>query len=180
VKHATLARRYARALSELAGSTADAEKLADQLGLFTEAMAQSPELQKLIANPSFSSEREKAVLAVAEHLGLSELARRAIRYLIAHDRLPVVSEIVPALRRLLEVKTGKVRAELRTVGPLSADRVQRIRAALERITGRLVVVEQKTDPELIGGVVATIGSVVYDGSLRSQLASFRSSQGKES
>lgn len=180
MRHVALSRRYARALAELAGSSSEAEKLAGELAAFAEAMTQSPELTEVISNPVFRAEREGVVVAVAGHLNLGELARRSLRYLIARGRLSILPAIAPSLTALLEESSGKVRAEVRAPKALSPDRVQRIRAALERITGRLVTVEQKLDPTILGGVVARVGSVVYDGSLRSRLAHFRSSQGKES
>lgn len=180
MKRTALAKRYARALLELAGSTAEAQRLVDELSRLAALYAQTIELREIVANPAFAAERTEVLGTLTRELGFSDVGWRATRYLIERGRFAVLAEIVEATQRLLEEKTGRVRAEVVAPTTLPKDRLERIRAALERITGRLVVLEEKVDPALIGGVVTRVGSMVYDGSLRSQLGRFRTSSTKES
>ena len=82
-------------------------------------------------------------------------------------------QIARALRDLVDEKAGRVRARVTSAKPLPALMEGRIRAAIERTTGRSVVMEKREDPALIAGMVTQIGDVVYDGSLAAELAELR-------
>jgi len=74
---------------------------------------------------------------------------------------------------MLDVYVGRVRASVTSADRLEAEQVARLKKALEGKTGKHVVLEQQTDPELIAGMVTQIGSVVYDGSIRTRLQQMR-------
>jgi len=74
---------------------------------------------------------------------------------------------------MVDQQAGRVRATLISAGPMGDDELNRLREALARITSRTVVLETKTDPSLIGGVVAQVGATQLDGSLRTQLERMR-------
>jgi F-type H+-transporting ATPase subunit delta len=74
---------------------------------------------------------------------------------------------------MIEEKAGRVQAEVTSATALTPAQLTAITAALEKLSGKKVVVEKKQDPELLGGVVAKVGDVVYDGSLRTQLRALR-------
>ncbi|RJO65163.1 MAG: ATP synthase F1 subunit delta [Myxococcales bacterium] len=179
MKRSLVAKRYARALVDIAGSLTDAERLAEQLDLFARAAAASPDLAQVLANPTFAGERGKVVQAAAQILLLDALAQRSLAHLVARDRIRYVDQIVAEMHKLVEGKTGRVRAAVASAIELPEDHYKRIRAALERITGHKVTVEKEIRPDLIGGVVTRIGSVILDGSLRSQLSRLKASLGKE-
>lgn len=180
MKHTALAKRYARALYELAGSTAEAARLAEELTLLAQVHAESREWREVMNNPVFSVQRRKVAEALAAELKLGAQTTRALLYLIERGRQSIVGDIAEAISTLLESKTGRVKAQVLTPAPLPKDRLERIRAALERISGRLIVLEETIDPTLIGGVVTRVGSLVYDGSLKTNLDQFRTSSAKES
>ena len=78
-----------------------------------------------------------------------------------------------ALHELSDARKGVLRAEVTTAVPLSDGYYERLRTQLERMTGKRVVVDRRTDPQLIAGVVTRIGDRVFDGSLRSRLQSLK-------
>ncbi len=180
MKRSALAKRYARAFVDFAGSNSDAGKLADELSLFQQAVDTCDDLKSVMHNPRFAAQRDAVLESVIAELKLSRPCQQVLALLVQRDRLRYVGDIAEAIRQQVEEKTGRVRATVVSVKPLPEDRYQRIRAAVERITGKMVVLEKLTDPNLIGGIVTHIGSTVYDGSVRSQLNRFRSSIGKES
>ena len=180
MRRTALAKRYARALVDMAGSLGDAARLAEELKRFHSAVSLSGDLRQVMQNPSFSAERRGVVESIADHLELGKAARRALLFLVERDRLGYLDDIVEAMRRLVEDRQGKLCAEVVSAFELPEDRYRRIRAALERITGRLIVLTKTVDPKLIGGIVTRVGSVVYDGSIQSQLANLKMSLGKES
>jgi len=179
MKRAAVAKRYARALVDLAGSMSDAVALADELDRFGKAIQATNDLRQVLMNPVFLPFRPKVVEGVAGELSLGMKARQALRLLLERDRMRELSDVVDAMRELVDGKTGKVRATVTSATELPEDRYQRIRAAMERLTGRTVTLEKSVDPSLIGGVVTRVGSVVYDGSVRAKLRDFRASFKKE-
>lgn len=172
MKRSAVSKRYARALVDIAASSGAAAALADSLSGFADVINKSKDLHHVLANPVFRIERLSVIKGVCKQLGLDELAVRAISYLIERDRIQYLEAIVESMRNLIEQHSGRLRAEVISAKELPEDRYQRIRAAMERITGGLIVLEKSIDPSLIGGIITRVGSVVYDGSIRSQLRHF--------
>lgn len=180
MKHTALAKRYARALVDLVGSSGEAARLAEELALLAQVHDESREWREVMANPLFAKDRRGLAEALVAEMGLGAETRRALLYLIERGRQNYVGAVSQAIATLLESKTGRLKAQLLTPAPLPKDRLERIRAALERISGKRIVLEETIDPTLIGGVVTRIGSLVYDGSLKANLDQFRTSSAKES
>lgn len=175
MKRSAVSKRYARAFFELAGGAGEAAKLADDLANFSQAIDKSDELKQVLHNPAFRQQRISVVSQLAGEIGFSDLALKALTYLIERDRIANLADIVESLRTTIESKSGRLRAEVISAEELPEDRYQRIKAALERITGKMIVINKSVDPNLIGGVVTRVGSVIYDGSIRSQLRHFNTS-----
>jgi F-type H+-transporting ATPase subunit delta len=89
--------------------------------------------------------------------------------LAERDRLVLLPDLLAAYRERLLDHQHVVRADVTTASPLSADRAQAIQSGLARVTGRTVMLSTHVDPSIIGGVVARVGSTVYDGSVTRQL-----------
>jgi F-type H+-transporting ATPase subunit delta len=95
--------------------------------------------------------------------------------LLERERLAALPDIARELSAMIDEKTGRVTALVTSATPLTQVQITKIKSTLESISGKQVQVEQKEDPALLGGVVAKIGDLVYDGSLRTQLAQMRHS-----
>ena len=106
-------------------------------------------------------------------LGLSPLVANFCSYLIDQRRTRDLAVIRDEFVRLAEEAAGRVRGELVTAAPLDAAALDRVRGALKRRVGREIELSVRVDPELVGGLVARVGDLVFDGSLRSQLAQLR-------
>jgi F-type H+-transporting ATPase subunit delta len=165
-------RRYALALVE---SVSGAKKISldealGQLSLFSEAVNTSFDLKNTLLNPAFTKqEREKSVDALIGHLQLSEQIARFVRILVENRRIAEITEITEAFRMLADERRGRVRATVHSAAALSPDAEERLRRALEKTTGRSIELEMNVDPSLIGGVRARVGSLVFDGTIRSEL-----------
>jgi len=110
---------------------------------------------------------QKAVLV---KLGASELTQRFLALVAERDRLAEVGGIARAVRQMADERAGRVRAKVESATALAADAQSNLKRALEKRTGKKVDLDVVVDPELLGGLRATIGSTVFDGTLRSQLA----------
>jgi F-type H+-transporting ATPase subunit delta len=165
----SLSRRYTKALFQLARESQQEEVIGRELEQFYTAYRNS-ELQEVLNNPALESDKRNNILAqVTKSQQLSALTIRFLAILLARDRLKYLPEIVSSYRRLLNEARGRVEAKAVGAGPLEPAMVDRLRQVLQGIAGKEVVLQQETDPSLIGGVLVELEGKVYDGSVRTQL-----------
>jgi F-type H+-transporting ATPase subunit delta len=115
------------------------------------------------------------VAEMADRMGLVPAAKSTLRLLAKKRRLIAVPDIARQLARLVDEAENVVRAEVTSAGPLTDDYLGKLRAELEKATGKKVTIAHKQDKGLIGGVVTRVGDQVIDGSVRTRLAAFRES-----
>jgi F-type H+-transporting ATPase subunit delta len=163
--------RYARALLDVAvKETADVQRIEQELAQFVDLFAQHPTLEKVLLNPAVPVPRKQAVVAeLIARLKVSPVVGKLIALLAGRDRLVLLPDLLNAYRERLLDYQKIVRAEVTTAASLPADRAQAIERGLAQLTGRTVTLATKVDPSIIGGVVARVGSTVYDGSVTTQL-----------
>jgi F-type H+-transporting ATPase subunit delta len=138
------------------------------------AWATSRELRNALENPLVPHAAKKAVMGeLAEQIGASRTTRNALLLLVDRRRIKTLPYLAQTLRELADARKGVVRAEVTAAALLSDAYYARLQAQLEKMTGKRVVVDRRTDPALIAGVVTRIGDRIYDGSLRTRLQSLR-------
>ena len=165
----SLARRYTRALFQLAREAGQEEKIGQEIDQFYAAFGGS-ELQGVLTNPAFPMDSRKRILIqVANGLELSVLSIHFLSLLLERDRLAHLPGIVNCYRRLLNEAKGRVEAKVVSAAGLDAAMVERLREQLRGISGKEVVLQQETDPSLLGGLLVELEGKVYDGSVRTQL-----------
>jgi F-type H+-transporting ATPase subunit delta len=169
-----VARRYARAVLELGIEQNNLDKLVEEVAGVAEAFSSSPELRNAVENPLVAHEAKKAVMGeILTRAGAGQVTRNLVQLLVDRGRARTLPHLARALRESADAQKGLLRAEVTTAAPLPDDYYGRLQAQLEKLTGKRVVVERRTDPQLIGGVVTRIGDRVIDGSLRTRLQSLR-------
>ncbi len=165
-----LAKRYATALFELARESEALDRVAGDLATVREALAASPELQRLIRSPVVPREElQEALLALADKLGVHHIVRNLLGLLAQRRRLFALRHIIDAYDEMLAAHRGEMTAEVTAAMPLDDRQLAHLRKALERQAGRTVKLVAKVDPDLIGGLVVRIGSRMIDASLRTKL-----------
>jgi F-type H+-transporting ATPase subunit delta len=171
----TAATRYARALLDVAvQEKADVRQIEAQLADFAGLFTEHRDLEHVLLNPAIPVQRKRAaVQAIVERAGLAPILGKLLVLLAERDRLVLVPDLLAAYRERLLDHLNVVRAEVTTAVGLAEDRTQALGQTLARVTGRQVTLETRVDPSIIGGVVARIGSTVYDGSVTRQLAKMR-------
>ncbi len=168
------AARYARALFDVALEEAEPQAVERELSGFLELVRGHEQLSRVLAHPAVPAPRKQALVSeLASRAGLSPATSKLLALLAARDRLALLGDVADEFRRRLLDHQKVVRAAVTTAVPLSADRVAALGRAFEKVTGRRVQVTAGVDPAVIGGVVARIGSVVYDGSVKRQLERIR-------
>lgn len=170
----TAATRYAKALLAAAASDADAAAIDRDLAGLSATMSAHRELHQALTSPSVrAAGKRKIAAALADRLGLGAVTRRLIDLMAERDRLGQLDELLAVYRERLLDRQKVQRAEVRSAVPLSAEATRAIEARLSTVTGTTVQVDTVVDPTLIGGVMATVGSTVYDGTVKTQLEKLR-------
>ncbi len=173
----TVARRYAKGLLHAAldrGTAADLEALVVEINSLANAVRDHDGLRLLIVNPAIETAQKKAVLGdLADHAGAGALTKRFVEVLADKERLDQIEGIATVFSELVDQHRGVISAEVTTPTPLDSDVLAQLRDRLATATGSTVRMATRTDPELLGGLVTRIGDVLYDGSLRHQLAKVR-------
>jgi F-type H+-transporting ATPase subunit delta len=170
----SVSRRYARALFSIGLDRGSFEALGKELEAFAELWVGSAELRQALANPVFkASEKRKVLEGLLPRVTPSSDVQKFLLLLLERRRLAAVPDIARAYREMADEKMGRVRAQVTSAQPLGAAELERVRASLAKRTGKQVIVEAAVDPALIGGVVARVGDLVLDGSVRTQLGTLR-------
>ena len=167
----TAAIRYARALLDVAvKEQADLELIENELSQFADLFTQYPLLEKVLLNPAVPVPRKRAAVSdLLAQAKFTPIVAKLLALLADRDRLVLVPDLLAARTRLLRLHRGVVRAEVTTTTLPDPPRAQAIQKGLATLTGRTVLLATKVDPSIIGGLVARIGSTVYDGSVTRQL-----------
>jgi F-type H+-transporting ATPase subunit delta len=165
----SLSRRYAKALFELAREEKREEAIGQEIEEFLNAY-QGSALQTVLNNPAIELERRKNILEqVAKSIQLSPPSLHFLALLFDRDRLPYVQGISSFYRRLLNESRGRVEAKLVSATPLESGAMEQLRGALKKLSGKDVLLQQETNPELIGGLSVELEGTIYDGSVETQL-----------
>ena len=168
------ANRYAKALMDVLYPH-DAETGLNQLEKLSALLATEAEAVQMLENPTVSTDARKALIGkIAEAYGFTPPIRRFLDLLVDRNRMDILSDVTVAYRKFYDEKAGIVRAQVTAARQLDAAEQQSLTTKLETATGKKVRMDIAVDPALIGGVVAQVGSTIYDGSLRQQLQTFKS------
>jgi F-type H+-transporting ATPase subunit delta len=167
----TAAIRYARALLDVAvKEKGDLQQIEAQLAEFVDLFKQYPTLEKVMLNPAVPVPRKRAAIAVLiARAKLTPVLAKLIALLADRDRLVLLPDLLTAYRERLLDHLKVIRADVTTAVPLPADRATAVEQSLAKMTGRTVTLATRVDPSIIGGVIARLGSTIYDGSVTTQL-----------
>jgi F-type H+-transporting ATPase subunit delta len=169
------ANRYAKALFDVAlQEKADLAQIDRDLEVLAEVMHEHHDmLQEATRHGIADGVREGVVGAIADKLGAAQPLRKMLLLLAEGHKLGLVPGMAVAFRSRLHAHQNIVRADVTSATPLSPEQTKALADSLSKVTGKNIDLSVSVDPALMGGVVATIGSTVYDGSVRTQLARLR-------
>ena len=169
-----IAKRYAKALVQLAEEKKTVDQTRPDLVAFTSAVDSLPALQKLFASPVFTPENKKAVIKdLAKKLSMQPTTQRFVELLAETGRIRYIKDMYEAFLEILAERTNRAMARLTTAATLKPADLAEIKKKLETLTGKQVDIDAQVDASLIGGVKAQIGSTVYDGSIKNHLSKMR-------
>lgn len=165
----SVARRYARALLDAAGDSAD--QVLTQLEAVVAFLNQTPTVFEALCSPALTKAQRHAITAglISASPGMHGAVANLLKLLTDRSRFPVLPSLARLFREQVDAKLGRVRGKVTSAVPLSAPQLDNLRVQLERLAQRKVILESTIDKSLLGGVVAQVGTHMYDGSLRAQL-----------
>ncbi len=169
---ASLAGRYASALFDLASENGTVTPVESDLDTLAAALAESADLAALTTNPELARDVQgKAMAAVAKTLKLSPLTINFLGVLAGNRRLAKLPAIITAFKAIAAAQRGEVTATVTSAHPLNTDQLAALKTKLTAREGRTVMLTAAVDPDLLGGLVVTIGSTRIDASIRTRLNS---------
>lgn len=176
----SISKRYAKALVSVAANNQELELQAQQLKAVLATIEGNNELKDFLTNPVVSREHKKGTLnPLVERLGVSASLKSFLLLLAEKDRLKGLDNILRWHKELVDERMNRAHAKVTAARPLGETERQALLNKLSEITQKQISIEEHVDPNLIGGVVAQIGSTIYDGSVRRQLAMIKEELIKE-
>jgi F-type H+-transporting ATPase subunit delta len=168
------AKRYAKALIDVLYPDKGEDGFY-QLQSLASLLNEQPDGRKFLQNPSMAGERRNRLLKeIADALGFDRRVANFVSILTDRNRLPLLEEIIGEYQQLMDDRLGIARAQVTAARSLDPVQQRELIGKLEQITGKQIRMEVAIDPSLIGGVIAQVGSTVYDGSVRQELQAFKS------
>ena len=175
--HSVVTRRYAAALADVVTATSsgiDAAHVLGELRGVEEIIRGSHDLQNVLQSPAVAPSRKRAAMArIVAPSGVSQVVRNFLFVVIDHRRIHEFPSIIAAFEDLIDERLGYIRADVSSVSELAPAQRASLETQLSRLSGKKVKLRFTIDPALVAGLVAKVGSTVYDGSVRGQLERLR-------
>jgi F-type H+-transporting ATPase subunit delta len=166
----TVARRYAAALADVAIERREEREIQSELDQWALMIEANPQLKEVFANPTVAYDQKQKVLEdLLSRTGVKETTASFLRVLLRNQRLSQLREVAARYGYVLDERAGVVAANVTTARPIPEELRNTLHQTLTAATGRNVRLSFDTDETIIGGMVARIGSTIFDGSVQSQL-----------
>lgn len=171
----TVARRYATALADIVAKSGETEVVKSELQKWEDLMKSNGELRNAFGNPAINhSNKEKVLENLLEKAKPTKTTANFLRVLLRNSRLTELTQINEKFAAVLEERSGVISAEVTSARPLSDSQKADFQANLAKLTGKQINLNFEIDEQIIGGVIARVGSTVYDTSVRTQLEKLKS------
>ena len=175
-----LATRYARALLGALATPAEQDLADEFLTALANSIMQNAELRGFFLDPASPASAKKSLLTnLCAARNIPDRVKTFLEMIVDNARLASLPSIAEVFHLERESGQGMVSATLTVASPLTSELKVRAASALEKLSGRKVNLTIEIDPGLLGGAVTQVGSMVYDGSLKTQLARLRRTMGEE-
>ena len=176
MRNFTVSRRYARALLSLGKEDGNYLKYGEELKAFSDLLKRETQARYVLQSPIYDfTNRSNLLKAILNKTGFSQTINNFIQLLLTKGRIRYVEDISTFYAQLTDELSNIKRAMVTTAVELSEDIIKRIQTALKEVVQKEVIVTVNQDPSIIGGIIAQVGDLTLDGSLRTQLKSLKES-----
>lgn len=174
MKNYLIAERYAKGLINSIPDDDQLEAAIEALRRLRDIYESSHDFRSVLANPAIDKEKRTKVLAdVLDVEEFPKVVRRLADVLLRRGRISILPDVAEVFSMLADKRLNRVQATVTTAVELKNEQEARLSRALERYSGKKVRLRRQVDPDVLGGVVARIGSTVVDGSVRTRLERLR-------
>jgi F-type H+-transporting ATPase subunit delta len=169
-----VAGRYATALFELALEEQALEQVENDLNRFNQAFDAFEDLTRLVKSPVFTAEEQgRALAAILEKVKIEGLTKNFLLLVAKNRRLFAAPDMIRAFRAMLARHRGETSASVIAASKLTEAQVTALKQALKAALGQEVMLQERVDPALLGGLIVKVGSRMVDSSLRTRLNTLR-------
>lgn len=166
----TVARRYAAALADVAIERREEREVQNELDQWAAMIESHPQLKEVFVNPTIVYDHKRKLLEdLISRTRVKETTASFLRVLLKNQRLSQLRAVSTRYGNVLDERGGIVAATVTTARPIPEELQKTLHETLTAATGRKVRLNFATDEAIIGGLVAQIGSTIFDGSVQSQL-----------
>jgi F-type H+-transporting ATPase subunit delta len=166
----TVARRYASALADVVIERKEEREVKQEIDQWASMIEDNPQLKEVFANPTIAYDEKRKVLEeLITRSRVTPTTASFLRVLLRNQRLSQLRDVAERFSQVLDERGGVVSASVTTAKPIPEDLQNQLRETLAAATGRNVRVTFNTDETIIGGLVARIGSTIFDGSVQNRL-----------
>lgn len=165
-----IAERYASALIDTAAQAGSIESVEKDMGALAALIHSSNDFLTLTQSPLFGKAKQyAAVSAIAAHVGIGKMTINFLGVLIQNRRLAALPAIVDVFGKILSKRRGEIRAKVVTAAALTPEQERTLQDSLKKSLGFKVALDKSVDPALLGGMVVTVGSRMFDDSIKRKL-----------
>ena len=176
MKSDVVAKRYARALYELGQEEGLEQKFLEDMQNMALIVDESSEFRSIMESPLYDITLKRRILKdVVSKVGISEYAANFMNILLDKDRFVFLRDIRDTYKLILDEASGRVLAQITSAKELDDKQLKDIAKTLSEVVKKEVDVSVTIDPSLIGGVVAEIEGMIYDGSVKTQISRLKQS-----
>jgi len=176
VRQTILAKRYAKALFSLGKEQEKFEQYNETLSAIANLFVEIETVGDALTNPLYPLEtRQKVMAKIAESASADVIMSRFLNLLVEKKRAEILPDIAIEMQVMVDQEQNISHGSVVTAIELETSLQEKIQATLEKITGKKVILETQVDPSIIGGMIAQVGDLVLDGSIRKQLNGLKES-----
>ena len=176
MRQTILAKRYAKALFAVGQEEGKSESFRETLNVLGDFLENYPEATDALTNPLYPMElREKVMAHLISELQADQLAGNFLNLVVQKKRADILPEIATEFQILVDNDQNISRGNVISATEISGELQTKVQSTLENITGKKVILTSEIDPSIIGGIIAKVGDLVMDGSLKTQLAGLNES-----
>ena len=181
MKQTILARRYAKAVFTVGTENGKFEAYNESLQAVAKLYENNPDVVDALTNPLYPMEiREKVMGGIVKSMDVDSVMSNFLNLLVEKKRVEILPEIAEGFNAMVDDAKNVSHGTVVSAIELSAELQAKIQSTLEKLTGKTVELTTSVDPTIIGGMVAKVGDLVLDGSIKTQLAGLKESiKGRE-
>ena len=161
---------YAVALYELAKEDSQLDKVEEGIKSLNKLLRDSNDFREMITSPTVSKEEKRNVIfEIADRNNFSKILKKFLGFLAMKNRLFFLSKIIESFLNFLSIKKGELKAKLFSSKKLTEMELEKIRNELSENFKSSIKIDYKYEPNLIGGLIIQVGSIMVDSSIKNKL-----------